>query len=67
MEHHSNVNADIQSVVGFAAFLNVLLSAYVGFMSGIPESVEIPKIGFVVWMAIGLVAGFGINVLSSCD
>lgn len=50
----------IQNTVGFAAFVNVVLSTYVGFMSGIPEAVEIPKIGFVLWIAIGSLVGFGI-------
>lgn len=54
-------DATIQNTVGFAALLNVVLSAYVAFMSGIPESVEIPKIGFVVWIAVGLVVGLGIR------
>lgn len=57
-----NDNANIYNTIGFAAFLNAGLAAYVGFLSGIPESVEIPKIGFVVWMVIGLVVGFGITL-----
>lgn len=57
---NSDADLNIQSTVGFAALLNVVISAYVAFASGIPEAVEIPKIGFVVWMVIGLVVGFGI-------
>ena len=56
----SNADANMQSTVGFAALLNVVISAYVAFVSMIPEAVEIPKIGFVIWMVIGLVVGFGI-------
>jgi len=48
------------SMVGFAALLNVLIAAYVGFVSNIPEAVEIPRIGFLVWMILGLLVGVGI-------
>jgi hypothetical protein len=55
-----NSETSIQNTVGFAALLNVVISAYVAFVSGIPEAVEIPIIGFVIWMVIGLVVGLGI-------
>lgn len=55
-----NMPPNVQNTVGFAALFNVLVSAYVAFGRGIPEAVEIPKIGFVVWMAIGLIVGLGI-------
>lgn len=54
-------DASTFGTVGFAALLNVAVAAYVAFLSNIPQAVEIPRIGFVVWMIIGLVVGLGIG------
>jgi hypothetical protein len=47
--------------VSFAALLSAVVAAYVAFISNIPQAVEIPRIGFVVWMIIGLAVGWGIR------
>ena len=58
----SDVNDETAfGTVGFAALLNAVVAAYVAFASNIPQAVEIPRIGFVVWMIIGLVVGLGIG------
>lgn len=53
-------DANLRGTVGFAALLNVVVSTYVGFISDIPEAVEIPKLGFAVWIIVGLIVSWGI-------
>lgn len=48
-------------LIQFASLLNVAVSAYVAFWSNIPAVVEIPKIGFIIWMVIGLIVGLGLG------